>query len=159
VPNAYNAVDREPVWAALFALLKRIPNQLFTITSRQHTQPPTLAPEMQPGLFLIQARETRTPRPAGFPVKITLNGFLVVYFQSPQPLVDEIGAETMVGATQLNALLAAIDTALIPDNVATGKLTLGGMVEHCWIEGDIDMDTGIYGQQGAAILPIKMLVP
>lgn len=156
---AYSPVDRELIWAALFALLQAIPADLFVTTSRQHTQPPALDPEMQPACFLVQARETRTPRPAGLPVKLTLNGFIIVYFQAPAPLIDEIGQETVVGGTQLNALLLAIDTALMPDNLATGKLTLGGLVEHCWIEGDVDMDTGIYSQQGAAIVPVKMLVP
>jgi hypothetical protein len=157
--QAYNPTDREPIWAALLALLQSIPSGTFKVVSRQHIQPPTLAAELQPALFIVQTRETRTPRPAGLPVKLTLNGFLIVYFQSPPPLIDDIGQETIVGATQLNQLLAAIDAALVPDDPFTGKLTLSGLVEHCWIEGDVDMDTGIYGQQGAAIIPLKMLVP
>jgi hypothetical protein len=156
---AYNPVDREPIWAALLVLLRKIPNAQFVTTSRQHVQPPQLSAEQQPALFIVEVRETRAPRPAGTPVKLTLNAFLIVYFQAPPPLIDDIGAETVIGATQLNALLLAIDTALLPDNIVTGKLTLGGLVEHCWLEGDVDMDPGIKTSQGAAILPLKILVP
>ncbi len=156
---AYSPVDHEPIWVALLALLRQIPNALFVVTGRQHVQPPTLLQEQQPALFVIDGRETRVRTPAGLPGKIILEGFLIVYFQAPPPLVDEVGAETVVGGTLLNALLLAIDTAMQPDNIFTGKLTLGGLVEHCWIEGVIDKDTGIYTQQGAAILPLKILVP
>jgi hypothetical protein len=56
-------------------------------------------------------------------------------------------------------MLQAIDVALEPDDIPRGPLTLGGLVTHCWIEGDTDMDTGIYTSQGAAIIPIRILVP
>jgi hypothetical protein len=155
---AYSTPDHEPIWVALLALLRTIPNALFVTTSRQHVQPPALSAEQQPALFVIDARETRSQK-SGFPAKTMLSGFLVVYFQAPPPLIDDVGAETVVGGTLLNALLLAIDTAMRPDNILTGKLTLGGLVEHCWIEGELDKDTGIYTPQGAALLPLKILVP
>jgi hypothetical protein len=155
----YSGVDREPIWAALFALLQAQVAASYTTISRQHVQPPALAAEMQPALFLVQSRETRSSKPPGTPVKVMLSGFLVIYFQAPAPLLDGIGAETVVGATALNALLKGIDDAMQPDDPTTGKLTLGGLVTHCWLEGDVDMDTGIYTQQGAAILPLRILVP
>lgn len=160
MPAAYSPVDFEPIWVALFALLQaKIPSGTFVTMSRQHTQPPGLLDQMQPALFLVDVRETYSPRPKGLPTKVTLNGYIIIYFQAPMPLLDAIGEETVVGSTMLNALLLAVRTALQPDDVMTGTLTLGGLVDHCWIEGDADKDTGIYTQQGAAIVPIKMLVP
>ena len=157
--SQYFSIDREPIWAALFALLEQSVGSSYVTMGRHHVQPPQLAPEMQPALFLVQARETRMAKPPGTPVRLTLSGFLILYFQAPAPLLEGVGVETVVGATALNALLKGIDDALEPDDVATGKLTLGGLVTHCWIEGDVDMDPGIYTQQGAAILPIRILVP
>lgn len=151
------AFNREAVWAALFALLKSKLSGTFPTMSRTHIRPPALALEYQPGLFLVQLRESRAPRPGGFPGKVTLTGFVIIYFQTPEPLMEVIGAETQCGATQTNNLLDAVSAALAPDDIVTGKLTLAGLVEHCWIEGDLDMDPGIYGAQGAAVIPVKML--
>jgi hypothetical protein len=154
-----STVNREAVWAALFALLHAKLASGYVTMSRTHVLPPILTPDQQPALFVVQGRETRAPRPQGLPGKITLSGFLILYFQSPVPMTDPTGQETVNGATQLNAMLQAIDVALLPDNIPGGTLTLGGLVTHCWIEGDTDMDTGIYTSQGAAIIPIRILVP
>lgn len=155
----YDGVDREEVWAAFFALLKaQLGSQCVTM-GRQHVQPPRLSLEQQPALFLVQGRETRAPRPSGLPNKLTLSGFVVVYFEAPMPSLENTGDETVLGATTINALLKGIDDAMVPDDYASGRLTLGGLVEHCWIEGDVDIDPGIYSQQGAAILPVRILVP
>jgi hypothetical protein len=155
-----STVNREAIWVALFALLQsKLAGAGFAVISRTHVQPPQLTGDLQPALFMVQGRETKAPRPAGFPGKLTLSGLIILYFQAPMPMLENIGAETINGATQLNAMLQAIDAALLPDHITSGKLTLGGLVEHCWIEGDTDMDTGMYSQQGAAILPIRILVP
>jgi hypothetical protein len=155
-----STVNREAIWVALFALLQaQLANAGFVTMSRTHVQPPVLTADQQPALFVVQGRETKAPRPQGFPGKITLAGFLIIYFQTPVPMTDPTGQETVNGATQLNAMLQAIDSALEPDDIPKGTLTLGGLVTHCWIEGDTDMDTGIYTQQGAAIIPIRIMVP
>lgn len=155
----YDAVDREAIWAALFALLQGSLGPLCQTMGRHHVMPPQLSAEQQPAAFLVQAKESRPPSPSGLPQKLILTGFIILYFQAPEPLLEEVGTETVLGATAANALLKAVDTALMPDNWATGKQTLGGLVTHCWIEGEVDQDTGVFGEQGAAILPIKMLVP
>jgi hypothetical protein len=155
----YSGVDREACWAALFAKLQTALGDDLVTMSRQHIMPPTLTPEQQPALFLVQARETRKPTPAGAPVQLVLNGFLILYLQVPAPLDEIPGEETTLAATQMNALLQSVDDAMQPDDLTTGRLTLGGLITHGWIEGDVEMDPGIFSQQGAAILPVKMLVP
>lgn len=155
----YSGVDREAIWVALFGLLQSKLGTTFKTMGRHHVQPPLLPPEMQPALFAVPVRETRATLKTGLPVKLTLDGFLILYFQAPMPLLEEIGNETSLGATSLNYFMKRIDDALQPDNPGKGKLTLGGLVEHCGIEGDADLDTGIYSQQGAAIIPIRILGP
>lgn len=156
----YSGVNREACWAALFALLQaKLAGMGIVTMGRQHVQPPSLSPEQQPALFVVQTRESRAPMPPGLPVKLCLDGFLILYLQVPTSLDQIVGQETSLAATQINVLLKAIDDALQPDNLVTGKQTLGGLVTHCWLEGDVDMDPGIFSSQGAAILPVKMLVP
>lgn len=157
----YDGIDREARWVALFTLLTtKLASAGIVTFSRKHLQPPTLTPEQQPALFLVQARETRRGTPViGAPVQLILNGFIILYLQGPASLDEVVGQETELAATQLNALLKGIDDSLAPDSVVTGKQTLGGLVTHCWIEGDTEMDDGIYSPQAAAILCVRMLVP
>ena len=83
---------------------------------------------------------------------------VVLYCQSYSLAEDEVGQDTALGATTLNALFKLVDQAFAPDS-PNGKFTLGGLVEHCWIEGNTDQDPGIVSQQAAAIVPVKILVP
>lgn len=162
----YKAIDREPIWAALAALFAPLAianGGIFQTIGRQHVRPPTLTDDQQPALFVVQQRETTKPGPRGLPGKVTLTGFLVVYFVAPMPLLEPTGAETILGSTMLNAFLLAINQAIAPTSLDPQTMqpvqTLGGLVSHCWIEGDTDMDTGVFTQQGAAIVPVKILIP
>jgi hypothetical protein len=130
----------------------------FVSIGRKHKPPPDLGQAEQPALFLVQVKEQRIPqKPPGFPSKLILHGFLILYLQGP--VADEdIGAETVLAATQINQLLFAIDQALEPDDPGTGKFTIGGLVTHCWIEGDVSQDPGIMGPQCAVILPLHIRV-
>ena len=125
---------------------------------RRHTPPPQLKIPDQPALFQVCAKETQIPqKPPGAPPKLVLHGFLIVYAYVPAP-VEDIGAEELVPETVMNGLLAAIDNALLPDDLETGKFTIGGLVTHCWIEGDTSVDPGIFGNQAAALVPLHILV-
>jgi hypothetical protein len=155
--SQYTAVDREPIWVALLALLRTsLGSQVKTI-GRKHMMPPDLEPSMQPALFVIQTGEHKTSAPRGLSGKLTLTGYLFLYLVAPSA-IEQPGAETQLAATQLNALKKAIDTALAPDEV-TGAQTLGGLVSHCWIEGESGEDPGVYGDQAMAVIPINILVP
>lgn len=157
--SQYIAIDREAIWAALFAYLKTKLSASFVTIGRKHVPPPQLTIPEQPALFQVAARELHIPtHPPGAPTKLVLRGFLVVYCYV-DAAQEDTGSETLLGETLLNNLLLAIDQALLPDDFATGKFTIGGLVTHCWIEGDSDMDPGIFGNQAAALLPLNILVP
>lgn len=161
----YAAVNREAIWAALFAWLKSQLGGSFQSMGRKHVAPPDLVPADQPALFLIAGKEIHLPKQstfAGLPVRLQLKGFLILYIYDCSP-DEDIGAETLLAETTLNNLLMQIDAAFAPPAVATapgaeGKFTIGGLVTHCWIEGDSDLDPGIFGPQAAAILPVNILV-
>ena len=126
--------------------------------SRKHLMPPDLTFEAQPAFFLVQTKESRAGSMQGTPNKLALHGFIILYLSAPE--TNELpGEETALASSLLNEIFQAIDYALVPDNMQTGKFTLGGLVTHCWIEGELDQDPGIFTAQAAAILPIHILVP
>ena len=132
--------------------------QGFITVGRKHVPPPELTIPDQPALFQVAGKEVHIPQKVpGAPAKLLLRGFLIVYAFGPT-VQENIGSETVLGETQINQLLKAIDAALMPDDCTTGKFTIGGLVTHCWIEGDTDVDPGIFGPQAAAILPLNILV-
>ena len=154
----YAGIDREAIWLALFQHLQATQSELFVTLSRKHIMPPELSFEAQPAMFLVQGKEQRTGSMTGMPNKLALHGFVIVYLPSPD--TNELpGEESDLAATDLNIILQALDNALVPDNLRTGKFTLGGLVTHCWIEGEVDQDPGIFTSQAAAIIPIHILVP
>ncbi len=155
---AYAAIDREAIWAALFAWLKQKLGNNFHSMGRKHIAPPQLATADQPALFQVATKEMHLPQKSpGMPSRLVLRGFLILYVFDDSP-VEEIGKEEVLGETRLNKLLQAIDGAFVPDDASSGKFTLNGKVTHCWLEGDSDLDPGIFGPQTAAILPVNILV-
>jgi hypothetical protein len=156
----YAAVDREAIWAGLFAWFQSQLASSFTSMGRKHVAPPDLTIADQPAFFQVAGKEIHVPQEgkfSGMPSKLMLRGWLILYLFDGSP-DEDIGTEQLLPETTLNGFLQAIDTALIPDDMTTGKFTIGGLVTHCWIGGDSDLDPGIFGPQAAAILPINILV-
>jgi hypothetical protein len=60
-------------------------------------------------------------------------------------------------AIALNQLVDAIELALSP-GPAFEEQTLGGLVSHCRIVGEIETDEGVLGDQAVAIIPSKSMV-
>lgn len=153
----YAGVDREATWAALFAYFKTNLTGFVTI-GRKHVKPPELAIDAQPAFFLVQMRERRGGMKRGLPNPLTLYGFIILYVAAPA-LMEVPGQEEQLAATTLNGFFKQIDDLMKPDNPGTGKFTIGGLVEECSIEGEVDQDPGIFGSQAAAILPVRIVVP
>jgi hypothetical protein len=111
----------------------------------------------QPALFVDDGEELWPGHLSGIPAKAEMTAAIWIY--------SDIGKNPdAVPASVLNALLAAIETALAPQVTWEGLSiqnvqTLGGLVEHCWIEGILDKASGHTGGQAIAVVPIRMLVP
>jgi len=135
--------SREAIYAALFAKFSSIAG--FTTISRrlQHWSDTPLS--MQPALFMAQRGETVATVP-GLNQVWSLSVDLYLYANT--------GADKSASpGSILNPLLDAVVAALAPDKI-TNKCTLGGIVEHAWIEGRIETDEGVLGDQGVAIVPL-----
>ena len=141
-------MNREPIYAALFALVSGAAG--FATASRRLRHWSAVEAAEQPALFQVQKRET-AQQAEGTPTLWRAALDLYVYCQAP----DDTTAPTVV----LNPLLDAIEAALSPQgaDAVAGVQTLGGLVKHCWIAGAIETDEGTLGGQAVAIVPIEIL--
>lgn len=141
-------MTREPIYAALFALLQTAIGKAGVVTVKRgfkHFDDVNAAD--QPAVFMSQRAEVGAPQPRGMPSKWTLQVEVYIYARNDDT--------SLIAATPINNILDAITSALAAP--IDGVQTLGGLVAHCWIEGAIQIDEGTFGQQGVAIVPIHML--
>jgi hypothetical protein len=139
-------MTREPIYAALFALISGAAN--FVTVSRRLRHWSDVGAAEQPALFMIQKSESAEER-RPLPVKWRASVDLYLYAHAPDELTPP--------ATILNPLLDAVETALAPDPVSHVQ-SLGGLVSHCWIAGRVQTDEGVLGGQAVAIVPVEILV-
>lgn len=101
------------------------------------------------------------------PIRI-MDRTIVIYAQSPaigsQPGGQGGGPVDLTqsggGGPILHPLIEVVEAALsIPDK--EGALTLGGLVSHCWLQGDAHLLTPDISPdgQGMATLPVRIMVP
>lgn len=139
---------REAIWVAAFAKLAAATG---AITSSRKLLPFDDVPaEKQPAIFLAQGKESHK-QGAGRPAILTLSAELFLYTNTG-------GNPDIIASTQLNAMLDAIDATMAFDDVARARCTLGGLVQHAWIDGETVIAEGQQGQQAVAIVPIALLV-
>lgn len=141
-------MNRELIFSTLFSRLQAIAG--ITTTSRRWKPVKDVSQADQPALFLIPIRET-VDGPIGRPRVFTIDADVCIYAHTR-------GDNTIPAATILNPLIDAVVAAFVPDNPMSGRMTLGGLVEHCWIEGQIETDEGYFGDQGVVILPVRIKV-
>jgi len=139
---------RESIYAALFERLSTIPG--IKTASRRWRSWDDVSAADSPALFQVQAGESVVQGP-NMPAKHEIRVSLYLYAR-----VDQ--ANDSVPTSVLNPLVDAIEAELQPDPIHA-RQTLGGLVNHCRIEGDIQTDEGVLGSVAAVIIPILILVP
>ena len=141
-------IQREPIYAALFALALRAAG--FVTAERRLRHWSGVSPAEQPALFMSQKAETATVKTLGAPTVWTLLADLYLYVHSSDPYTAP--------ATLLNPLVDAVEAALGPV-AATGIQDLGlpHMVSHAYIAGKVESDEGVLGDQAVAIIPVEIL--
>lgn len=140
---------REPIHAALFAKLQAVSK--FNTASRRFKHWSDVLPADQPALFLTRRVEVATQKPVIGTAVWDIPFDVAIYVNT--------GSDAAVSPAELlNPLLDAIEAVMVPDNLSTNKNTLGGLVQHCWIEGQIQTDEGVLGAQGVALIPILVRV-
>ena len=105
-----------------------------------------------PALF-VQSTGTHYParEVRGLPPKRTISAEIWVY--------TDAGKDPNANPElALNDIIDAIEASLSP-GVNSNAQTLGGLVSHAWIEGEIEQFPGVLDGIAKAIIPVKILVP
>lgn len=96
------------------------------------------------------------------PVKRTLMRTVVIYAIKPGSNTPDGTDMTSIGASYMNPLIESVENVIEQDdNLSFGTNTLGGLVRHCWVEGDGLLIPGDIDQTGLAMqtIPVKILIP
>lgn len=155
-------LTREPIWDALFTLLKGI--QYPSDTSNPATMSPLITysrrllhwadvdHSLMPALFLAEGDEDHsTPKP-GMQDVIYMMGKVYIYLNCPDPVIP--GQVRNPVMDQIQALFPSALSTTIP----LGKQTLGGLVQHTIIKGQVATSEGTLGDIEVVVVPIEMLV-
>ena len=143
-------MNSETIYQALFNCLSGIDG--FVTTSRRLKHFNNVAPDARPALFVTQGNQTEAPV-KGLDAKVELEAEVYIYIHENDPSIPP--------SVQLNQMIDQVRAKLAPDNPDICEYqTLGGLVEHCWIEGTIEVFEAVENMlddQGIAIIPIRIL--
>lgn len=168
-------VTREQIMDALLAYLVAGCGVTFATYSRRFLmwekvsqalqQTPPLA---MPALYLYDGMglggglDHWDPRGRASPSVVTLHRTIVIYATLPKGDSPQGQDGTTAGGTVFHPLIEAVENTLaVPDSQSQNALTLGGLVSHCWLEGDGMMMTGELDDlrgQGMQTLPVKIML-
>lgn len=140
-------IEREKIYSALFDLVSEAAP--FITKSRRLRHWADVNAGEQPALFMAESGATAKYGGRALPTTWILMVRLFVYAHSSDPYRSP--------SIILNPLLDAVEQALLP-NPTTGIQNLGVQgVRHARIEGKIDTDEGILGDQAVAVMPVEIL--
>jgi hypothetical protein len=145
---------REPIYQALFDLVTSSPavRSQFVTFGRLLPHEANVAPIQCPALFTFQLPERRVYKGKGIPAIRTLYVAFVAYFST----TADGGS---IPATAINAAADAIDDAIsIPGNPQNTQ-TLGGRVEHVYVEPEIRPYEGLLQEKSVLVAVVAMLIP
>jgi hypothetical protein len=137
--------SREEVYLALFAKLQGL--GIFRTVTRKLKHWADTPVEDQPALYMAQDGEVKNIV-RGQPTRTVLEVNLYIYVYTDGGEVGPV----------LNPLLDAVEASLEPMNDGDHAQTLGGLVHHCWLEGQVQIFEGNLGTEAVAIVPVKILV-
>lgn len=141
---------REAIYEALFARFYALKGAPFAVVSRKLRPLEDLSPAEFPALFMTVGKQQFAEK-SGLPAKRTYAANLIIFVASPNDAIPS--------GIQLNCLLDVAEAALLTGNLFQPQQTLGGLVEHAWFAGAVDIYEAVKAQRAAAIASISMLIP
>ena len=140
-------MNRETIYGGLFAQLSAIEG--LNTKSRLLKHWTDVPVDLQPALFQAQVREVAITT-TGLPTKWELHLQIYIYVRT-----DGIESPSI----KMNPLVDAVVNVIQARNVITGKNNLGGLANVEWarIDGTIETDEGVLGNQAVAIIPVQIL--
>lgn len=143
-------MDSEAIYQALFNRLSMIDGVVTTSRRLRHFN--QVSPEQRPALFITQGNQLESPV-KGLDAKVVLEAEVYLYIHEADPSIPP--------SIQLNHMIDQVRQSIAPDFPEVCEYqTLGGLVEHCWIEGVIEVFEAVENMlddQGIAIIPIRIL--
>lgn len=145
---------REPIYSALWQIVSFDPRiaAVFATTSRSTRHFEDVSAEEMPALFMLQKRETWQRPGKGISPKRTLMAHFLCYQYNAAPNQN-------FNATGINALMDVIDDVLTTVNNPGNTQTLGGLVEHVYIEGDVEIADALLQEKSIFVVPLTILIP
>jgi hypothetical protein len=140
-------ITRETIYAALAAKLAAIPGVKTFSRRLRHWN--DVSPVDMPAVFMVQKSEIAEQK-RGFPTKWNMSVLVYVYVKTD-------GDHSSIPAQLINPIMDAIEGVLKPNCNGVADLGLPGVVSHAWIDGSIETDEGVLGEQAVAIVPIAIL--
>lgn len=143
-------MNSEAIYQALFNLLSGI-DGVVTISRRlKHFN--AVPEEQRPALFITQGNQQEVPV-KGLDPKVQFEAEVYIYIHESD--------QSIPPSVQLNGMIDKVRTAIAPNFPDICEYqTLGGLVEHCWIEGTVEVFEAVENMidgQGIAIIPIRIL--
>lgn len=153
--------SREAIFNALLAQLNAYVPGLISPTVAPISRRLALAensPRNTPSIYIRELDELYEQPGKGLPPIRTLRADIICYAQIPKTDAANPGGHF------LNPLVDAVEAALTTltgTDSLQGYLTLGGLVDRCWISGTVIKETGEIDADGQAIavIPVSILVP
>lgn len=140
----------EQVYSALFALAQPLVTAgTLQTASRRWIPAANVQPENAPALYQVQISQKATYAENAPGIVWDIHALwvvVVVQNDSTQPMTPT-----------LNPILDALCQALAP-SPAQPRQALGGLVEYCAIEGDIEITEGQAVDRSVAFIPIRIVL-
>ncbi len=145
---------REPIYVALWNLFLNHPNLQgqFVTTSRYKQHFDVIPSEQMPALFLNQTGEGWVKPGKGIPAKRTLQCELALYTFTAQP-------DAVMPSTLINALMDTVDDVIESPGNPSNAQTLGGLVDHVYLEGQVEIFEGLLQDKSIVLVPLTILLP
>jgi hypothetical protein len=146
---------REPIYQALFDLVTNFPavRAQFRTFGRLLPHVEDVSAAQCPALYTFQLPERRVYKGKGIPAIRTLFVAFVAYFAGGPPGTGPLPA------TAINTAADAIDDAISNPGNPQNTQTLGGLVEHVYIEPDIRPYEGLLQEKSVLVSVVSVLIP
>lgn len=148
----------EAVFSALFDKLKgaTFPDGITLKSSARVVVPPdSIPPADQPALIQIQGPQHAEQRELFGPTKWIFTAIAAVYLRADTSALNPANPSSPLPITTANRVVWALTQALGNTQPPYQKQTLGGLVYHCWIEGEVIPE--VVDQQMVITIPINIL--
>lgn len=146
---------RSQVFTALFDFLQTLPpppgSSSWKTISQTEVGPDDIPAANQPALILCRGPQNFSQRAYGV-TKLQWRCFFLIYFRT-----DNLKTVTKYPDQITDPILDSIEQLFQPP-LNNQALTLGGIVQNCWLDGMAVADPGIVDNQAIVFVPVSIVV-